>query len=233
MLRRLDRRVAATRLSRSPETTTTPNCRWRWSPRSPHLVGHQLRRLDRGVAADGGDGWRPDGSARRTSATQIRAIGARLVPLPRRSRAPQSGAGAESYGTCDRCGRGRAAVALPTIRSRGKTAQLVRTHRSRASAPTNIDAASGARYWRTPRPLKLPIRAGLGDTPSLETVVPLLITAVVAAGCGFLGADLFLRAQMDRTLQGPRPQLRSEASSPVHPPAPATWAARTTPRPGC
>jgi hypothetical protein len=34
-------------------------------------------------------------------------------------------------------------------------------------------------------------------------VVPLLITAVVAAGCGFLGADLFLRAQMDRTLQPP------------------------------
>jgi hypothetical protein len=38
---------------------------------------------------------------------------------------------------------------------------------------------------------------------ALETVVPLLITAVVAAGCGFLGADLFLRAQMDRTLQPP------------------------------
>jgi hypothetical protein len=38
---------------------------------------------------------------------------------------------------------------------------------------------------------------------ALETAVPLLITAVVAAGCGFLGADLFLRAQMDRTLQPP------------------------------
>lgn len=38
---------------------------------------------------------------------------------------------------------------------------------------------------------------------ALETVVPLLITAVVAAGCGFLGADLFLRAQMDRALQPP------------------------------
>lgn len=38
---------------------------------------------------------------------------------------------------------------------------------------------------------------------AVETVVPLLITAVVAAGCGFLGADLFLRAQMDRTLQPP------------------------------
>jgi hypothetical protein len=45
--------------------------------------------------------------------------------------------------------------------------------------------------------------AKLRRVVALETVVPLLITAVVAAGCGFLGADLFLRAQMDRTLQPP------------------------------
>ncbi len=39
----------------------------------------------------------------------------------------------------------------------------------------------------------------------LETVVPLLVTAVVAAGSGFLAAQLFVRAQMDRTLQLPGP----------------------------
>jgi predicted lysophospholipase L1 biosynthesis ABC-type transport system permease subunit len=38
---------------------------------------------------------------------------------------------------------------------------------------------------------------------ALETVVPLLITAAVAAGSGFLTAQLFLQAQMDRTVQPP------------------------------
>jgi FtsX-like permease family len=38
---------------------------------------------------------------------------------------------------------------------------------------------------------------------ALETVVPLVVTAVVAAGTGFLTAQLVVRAQMDRTLQPP------------------------------
>jgi len=38
---------------------------------------------------------------------------------------------------------------------------------------------------------------------AFETVVPLLITAAVAAGSGFVAAHLFVRAQMDRNLQPP------------------------------
>ncbi|MGW5667075.1 FtsX-like permease family protein [Micromonospora sp. NPDC003776] len=38
---------------------------------------------------------------------------------------------------------------------------------------------------------------------ALETVVPLLLVAVVATGMGFLGAHLFLRSQLDYTLLAP------------------------------
>jgi hypothetical protein len=38
---------------------------------------------------------------------------------------------------------------------------------------------------------------------AFETVVPLLLTAVVSIGVGFLAAHLFLRAQLDQTLQPP------------------------------
>jgi hypothetical protein len=69
-----------------------------------------------------------------------------------------------------------------------------------------VSVAAGLRDRR--RPFSLLRLTGvslamLRRVVALETVVPLLITAVVAAGCGFLGADLFLRAQMDRTLQAP------------------------------
>ena len=38
---------------------------------------------------------------------------------------------------------------------------------------------------------------------TLEAAAPLLITAVVSAGAGLLAAQLFLRAQLDETLQPP------------------------------
>jgi predicted lysophospholipase L1 biosynthesis ABC-type transport system permease subunit len=40
---------------------------------------------------------------------------------------------------------------------------------------------------------------------ALESAVPLLVAAVVAAGAGFLAAQLFLRAQMQYTLRPPGP----------------------------
>jgi predicted lysophospholipase L1 biosynthesis ABC-type transport system permease subunit len=40
---------------------------------------------------------------------------------------------------------------------------------------------------------------------ALETVVPLLVASVVAAGTGFFAAWMFLRAQLGYTLQAPRP----------------------------
>jgi FtsX-like permease family len=41
---------------------------------------------------------------------------------------------------------------------------------------------------------------------TLEAVAPLLTTAVVSIGAGFLAAHLFLRAQLHETLQAPGPQ---------------------------
>jgi predicted lysophospholipase L1 biosynthesis ABC-type transport system permease subunit len=38
---------------------------------------------------------------------------------------------------------------------------------------------------------------------TLETALPLLVTAALAVGTGFLSAQLFLRAQLDETLQAP------------------------------
>jgi hypothetical protein len=42
---------------------------------------------------------------------------------------------------------------------------------------------------------------------ALETVVPLLVVAVVAVGMGLLAAHLFLRAQLDHSLLAPEPSF--------------------------
>ena len=51
----------------------------------------------------------------------------------------------------------------------------------------------------------VPLRA-LRSVVALETAVPLVITAAVSVGTGLLAAQLFLRAQLDETLQPPGAQ---------------------------
>jgi hypothetical protein len=54
---------------------------------------------------------------------------------------------------------------------------------------------------------------------TVEAVVPLLATAAIAAGVGFLTAGLFIRAQMDRSLAAPPARPTSWSS-------PSAWPAR-------